>query len=160
MGLGAIMQAAGSFVRAEGESNVLKNETRKRVVGESTLARSRGEELNAKAKERDDNTRKSIDAFWDSKSATMAEEAARLGLIAASISAAASITKAATAPKFDAGALVGSIVGGVFSVVGALIAYLGASDEAEMMKDKSQMLSKDARQDQADMNALNGNPEL
>lgn len=152
------MQSAGSYNRAAAEFNLLNVENQKRLRTDSTVARARVDEKNARADELDRSIEKKVNTFYQKKSADEAKTAAQLGLVSSIVGAASNIFQGA-----ESGGLTGAITAGlssVFSVLGAYMALKGAQDEVEMINKQYGYISKDAQSDANAMRALDGNPKL
>ncbi len=157
MSLGRVQQSAGALNRAESEFNLLKNENQKRLRTESSLARAKSDQKNALSNEADQSVNKKVGTYYQAQAATAAAGAASLGVWSAVFGAVSSVAAGSQ------GGLVSGIVAGVsglFSVLGAYLAYRGAADEAEMIDKQYGYISKDAADDQKNLKALDGNPAI
>lgn len=158
MSLGRVQQSAGALNRAESEFNLLKNENQKRLRTESSLARAKSDQKNALSNEADQSINKKVGAYYQDQSAIAASSAAFLSVWSAAFGAASSIVSAGSSGGIAAGIVAG--VSGLFSVLGAYLAYRGAADEAEMLDKQYGYISKDAAEDQKNLKALDGNPAI
>jgi hypothetical protein len=158
MALGNVMQSAGSLCRAESEFNLLKTENQKRLRVDSTLARAKADEQNARAAETDDSNKSAIEASYEAKSAEHAKQAALYAFISSIVSAVGGFASSAASGNYT-GALLG-LVGSGFAVLGAYMAYRGAGEEAELAETKAGTLSKAAKKDQDQTKQLDANPTL
>jgi len=156
MGLGNVIQSAGSLVRAESEFNLLKIEDMKRVRSQNTIATARSKELDATTDEANRSARMSGDAFFSKETAREARNAAIAGLVSAVASGVSGVISAAGSG--NALGVVGAVLKGTFGVLGAFFALLGAQDEFKMAETQFGILDDDAKADQKNVQALDGNP--
>ncbi|GIW23451.1 MAG: hypothetical protein KatS3mg068_2458 [Candidatus Sericytochromatia bacterium] len=165
MGLASIAAASASAVRAASEFNLYTNENRKRINAENKLGEVRAKEIDAKAKEADDNKSKTVAAFFDKKIADISAEIAELGKISAVLSTVSSLASvgagaagAAANGQFNLGSTifdaVTSIIQGGFSIAGAILAANAAKEEAKMLGKKYGELSEETKQDKKGIELL------
>lgn len=155
MALGQVMQSHGAVVRAESEFNLLTNENKKRLRAESTLTTARMSEKDGRASEAEQSIKKKDDLVFQVASAEEAEEAAVLGIYSAAVGAAGGIFGAPD----TFGAVIAAIQG-FFSVMGAVMAYLGAQAEVDMLNKQLGHKSAEAKQDENMVSAMDANPAL
>lgn len=158
MGLGNVMQANGSLVRAASEFNLLKMEDMKRVRAGATITGARMKEFDAVAQEAASSTRKSVDSFFQMRSANDARNAAIAGFVSALAGAGSGIAAAAGSENASVFSILSAVVKGGMSALGAYFALVGAQNELELARSQNQTLSDEARADQNNMRALDGNP--
>lgn len=152
--LGAIMQSRGAEDRSSAELNLLKNENSKRVRIESTVQSGRVAEKNALSSQADESKKKTIDAWYQLKSADSAASAAKNGMIAAVVGMfTAMFSQSSSSNALDTAM---TALSQIMTVAGAYLAYLGAKDEAEMLGKQFGHISKDAKEDNDAVNALDG----
>lgn len=151
MGNGAVMQAAGSYVRAESEFNLFTNENSRRIKSDSTLTTSRVGERNARANEASESQKKTLDTGFSLKSADLAEKAAQAGKTSAILGLVSSVVSG-----IGSGSFVG-VIGAAFNVIAAELALRGAQDEKALLSAQFGKLSADAQADQNGLKALDGN---
>lgn len=164
MGFAAMAQASGSANRAEAELNLLTKENQNRLRVNDSVSTARGAELDGRAREAVESSRKYIDTFLQLRSAEEAEEAAKWGFWASFVDLATKIGSSVAQQgkltlKTLGNALIDNI-GGVFSTLGAWFALQGASDEVELLKGQFGIISKSAKEDQNMVSAMDGNPTL
>lgn len=151
MGLGNVMQAAGSFVRAESEFNLFTNENSKRLRADNSLTNSRVGERNARANEAAESQKKTLDTGFQVKSADLAEKAAQAGKTSAILGLVSSVVSG-----IGSGSFVG-VIGAAFNVVAAELALRGAQDEKALLTAQFGKLSAEAEADQKGLKALDSN---
>ena len=149
MSLGAVQQAAGSFVRAESEFNLFTNENSKRLRADNNLTNSRVGERNSRANEASESQKKTLDTGFQVKSADLAEKAAKAGQTSAILG-----LVSAAMGGFDN---VGGIVSAGFQVIAAELALRGAQDEKALLTAQFGKLSAEADADQKGLKALDSN---
>lgn len=159
MGFSNVAQASGGHNRAVAELNLLKKENQNQMRVNNSLANARGQELDGRAQESAETTRKYVDTYLQMKAAEKAHEAAKWGFVGSLVNL--------------AGKLASNIVGGSggwqtamdavgdgFAALGAYFAMRGAGDEVELLKQQFGDLSFDTKQDQNMVRALDGNPAV
>lgn len=149
------MQSRGAEDRSAAELNLLKNENSKRVRIESTVQSGRVSEKNALASQADESKKKTIDAWYQVKSADLAASAAALGVAGAFFSFLSAMTSDSTKGKSGIEQAM-TAISEVMKIAGAYLAYLGAADEAKMLGTQFGHISKDAKEDNDAVNALDG----
>jgi len=160
MALGQVIQSAGALTRSESEFNLLKTENQKRIRVNNSLSNARMTEKDAKAQETDESVKSFIDKYYQKESAVQAEEAARLGMISAAVGVAGGLLSSFAKPNIDVGGIIVQAIGGAFSIAGAVIAYMGAGDEVDMLEMQMGDLSEAAEEDSKNVKALDSNPEI
>lgn len=147
------MQSRGAEDRSAAELNLLKNENSKRVRVESTIQSGRVSEKNALAGQADESKKKTIDAWYQVKSADCAANAAQLGVAGALFSFFSAMYNSSGSSGLNQAM---TAVSEIMKVAGAYLAYLGAADEAKMLGTQFGHISKDAKEDNDAVNALDG----
>ncbi len=159
MGFSNVANASGAFFRAEAEKNLLNKENQNILRVGNSVANARGTELDARAKEASDSSRKYVDTFLQVKSAEAAKDAATFGFWASFANLATKVVSSASSGKGVLGTIVASI-GDAFATLGAYFAMQGAADEVKLLSKQFGQLSEAAQQDKNMVAAMDGNPAV
>ena len=163
MGFANIAQASGSASRAESELNLLTKENQNRMRVENSVSNARGSELDGRAGEAVESSRKFIDKFLQVKSSEAAKEAAKYAFWGSLVNLATKVGTELASQKFNIGNVIGTItrsIGDAFGVLGAWFALRGAQDEVKLLNSQFGILSKATEEDQNMVKALDGNPAI
>jgi hypothetical protein len=114
--------------------------------------------LDARAQEANSSSRKAMDAFYQARSAEDAKKAAVAGLISAIAGAGSGIAGAASSSSANGFTIFSAALKGAFSIASAIVALVGAGEEAKLAQAQARTLSDEAKQDQNNVRALDGNP--
>lgn len=160
-----IIQSRGAEDRAAAELCLLKNENAKRIRVESSLSSARVQEKNARAGEADGSKKKYIDAYYQNEATKEAKKAADLGMQQAMWGAIGSIASNVVGIVGNGGFNFDNALGSLgtafqafINVAGAYLAKLGVAEEAKLVGKLFGQMTDEAKEDDKNMKALDGNP--